>query len=164
MLALYPLYLPVYLAEYELNGKRVTVVVFGAPKDKVRPCACDAGSSWRHGGDPCARKLTDHLCVLKNRLRDASASYCPSDPMPQWRPPTQAAELKIEDRPISYFPRDDKHDPTESCFKKIRPQLTQLLESWGKEAEGQMFGDRLVGEEKDWSAGIRVMRYSKWAE
>lgn len=36
MFAAYPLYLPVYLGEYELNEQRATVVVFAASQKKVR--------------------------------------------------------------------------------------------------------------------------------
>lgn len=35
MFATYPLYLPFYLGEFEMDGKRASAVVFGAPSLKV---------------------------------------------------------------------------------------------------------------------------------
>lgn len=35
MFAAYPLYLPFYLGEFEIDGKRASAAIFGAPKSNV---------------------------------------------------------------------------------------------------------------------------------
>lgn len=145
MFAAYPLYLPIYLGEYELNNQRATVVVFAGSQQKV---------NRRAPRRPSHRALT--------QPSQAFAIYPTFIPSPTWLPPGDAIELSVGGSPAEFVPGQSA-----PSLKELKPRLdtlmSEVLEGSTSDPEYKT-GKLLDPLPQDWLSSERVMSYSENAE
>jgi hypothetical protein len=156
LFAAYPLFLPIYLAEFVKDEKRVTTVAFAAADRAVR--ALSPSSSLAP-----LTPLPSLFYPLSNPSKQAFAIY-PTfrSPSPEWLPNGDAVELSIGGSPVDFH-----HVPKPDALKTIKPKLDEWLETIKEEGEpGSMRSvvDPVgIGGMEAVEKNERVMRYSDFA-
>ncbi|ORY78439.1 hypothetical protein BCR35DRAFT_305064 [Leucosporidium creatinivorum] len=137
MFAAYPLYLPFYLGEFEMNGKRASAVVFGAASAKDGHRGTAIYRTYR----PSPRWQPSQRAVDVNFYDRSNDPYLSE----------KSAFLKIQ-------PQVMKH-----LAELNRPASPRLGDGSTSSKIGEI-SDPLPANEETWLSNPRVMRFSKHAE